>query len=214
MSRFRLVLLSLFAAFVLSSAGSGSASASCGGGTGWVYCNSVGKEIGSPPAEILGKSGIGVLEAKIGGAAVRAECKHGILKGQLELLGKRKGFGLGFECKVVEPAGCLMNETLEGNAEGQLIGPMGTPREEFTGSGAEERFATVTIAACAIAGTYSVTGKQICELPKAEESLVEHEIVCKKSGSKLKVGLEPVTMSSTAKATLTSGEAWLVMLGS
>jgi hypothetical protein len=85
----------------------------------------------------------------------------------------------------------------------------------ITGTRSGEELTTLTIAggSCIIAGTYTVSGLQTVELPSGKTSLVEHEIVAKKSGSKLKLGTESVSLSSTAKVHLASGSSWLIMSG-
>jgi hypothetical protein len=208
MSYPRLVLLGLLAGLAFSAVASAPASAACGATpfTHFVFCTDGGKEIGSPVAEVLGTSGVGLFEGKIGGASVKAECKSGFLQHSLlELLGKSKGVGFGKECKVLNPAECKIDENLGGQATGELIGKLekpGKPEVEFTGAGAGEEFLTVAVTGCSLAGEYKITGKQRCELPKAEEFLVEHEVVCKKSGSKLKLGVETASVSGTAKGKL------------
>jgi hypothetical protein len=82
-----------------------------------------------------------------------------------------------------------------------------------TGPGEELTTYTVAGAACSVAGTYKLTGLQTVEFPSGEISLVEHEIVAKKSGSKLKLGTEPLSLSSKAKVHLASSSSWLIMLG-
>lgn len=208
MSYPRTVLLGLLAGLAVSAVTSAPASAACGATpfTHFVFCTDGGKEIGSPVVEVLGTSGIGLFESHIGGVGVKAECKSGFLQHSLlESLGKSKGIGFGKECKVLNPAECKINESLGGQATGELIGKpekSGKPEVEFTGAGSEEEFLTVTLTGCSLAGEYRIVGKQRCELPKAEEFLVEHEVVCKKSGSKLKLGVETASASGTAKGKL------------
>jgi hypothetical protein len=83
------------------------------------------------------------------------------------------------------------------------------------GAGPSEEFTTITISgsSCVVANTYTVTGLQTIELPGGETALGEHEFVAKKSGSKIKLGAEPASVSTSAVVHLTSGGAFLIMLG-
>ena len=96
------------------------------------------------------------------------------------------------------------------------------PEAAFAGTGSNEEIYNLTIehetSACPIpAGGYKITGKQETEIPNAEESLNEHEIVAKKSLSDLKVGGNEASLSATDKVKMSSSHggslAWYVGLG-
>ncbi len=104
---------------------------------------------------------------------------------------------------------------------GKLEKP-GKPKAVFTGTGPDEEFAAIAIehasSECPIsAGSYKITGKQDAELPEAESSLAEHEVVAKKTLSDLKIGGNEVTLSATDKVKLSSSHdgssTWYVGLG-
>jgi hypothetical protein len=216
MSRLKFVLLSMFAVLAVGAFASASASAedSCTTGTKSLFCFHTNKPIHSE--EVLGTSGVSKLEGKVGGAALKVECADDKFTGLLELLGASKGLIEFLTCSVTEPGSCTVNQPIFAQFTDQLSSGVMPATDLFTGSaGAGEEFTTLTIAGtgCSVPGKYQVTGLQTVELPKGEESLVNHEVVAKKAGSKLKLGVETASFSSTAIVHLASGLAWLVMLG-
>jgi hypothetical protein len=215
MSLLRPILLALSTALSFSALASTPALAACSdGGTRSVFCFQNNNEIRSE--EALGTSGVSKLEAKIGGAALRIECANGKGSGLLEALGAGKGLSELSTCSVTEPANCTVSQPILVKGVGQLSTGMMPATGLVTGAAGAEEFTTLTVAGtgCSVPGSYQVTGLQTVELPKGEESLVEHEVVAKKAGSKLKLGVESASFSSTAKVHLASGLAFLVMLGS
>jgi hypothetical protein len=226
MSRFKLVLLSVVTAVALSAITSASASAKpCkeAGSNRWVFCYDGGEEIGTPAQEILGVSHLSLLEGTIGTTAAKFHCPKDDFTAKLGLLGAvTGGLILFLGCTVIKPAtGCTLNPTtIHAQFTGQLIGHPNAAEVEFTGSknvGTKE-FAALTIegAACAIPGTFAVTGTQKCALPAFGTALVIHDIDCKKSGSGLKLGGNVASFSSLALVHLGSphiGLAWSVDLG-
>jgi|HubBroStandDraft_4_1064222.scaffolds.fasta_scaffold34782_2 hypothetical protein len=233
MSRTRLISLGVLAALVLSGivltpalAGGGK----CGepGFTHWVFCyGSSNEEMGSPVQKISGTDGVSILEGKIGGSTAKVECKKGTFGAEIGLSGTGKGTDHFSECKLLKPTACRLTTAEEENIQGSftavLIGKLevpGKPEAEFTGSGTSEEITTIEIenktSECADAGNYSISGKQDLELPEAEKKLVEHEFAAKKTGSNLKLGGEPASLSSTAKLKLLSpheGATWYIGLG-
>jgi hypothetical protein len=229
MSRVRLMLLGLLAAVAVYAVGPAAASAEqkkCKAGLPHlVFCYDNGVEIGTPVQAVAGLSGLSLLAATVGGTEVKIHCKKDDFSGELELLGKNKGEILFLECKLVKPTTCTLTATEETdihvNVLSQLVGAAGAPEVNFAGAGAGEKFVEITLtgASCpeGLSKTFEVTGNYTCELPKGEESLVEHEVVCKKMvGLKLKFGANEATFSSTANihlATTNVGLGWFVGLG-
>jgi hypothetical protein len=215
MSWLRLILTGLSAAVTLTAVASTSASAEvplCKEGEPTLAVCSGSHQLGSPPVPFSGTGGVSLVAATIGGAEVKLECKIFEVKGNFTLLGQGEGSIVLFECKMILPANCKLTapeeEKIEMKSIGAMIGTMGSAKVEFTGQGPGEQFYMIEIPSgggCAIAGKYTVTGKQDCELPKIEEELVEHEVICKKSGSKLKAGTEAVTISGKSQNVHTTG---------
>ena len=220
MLRFRLVLLSLFAVSVVGALASASASAdSCAGGTQSVFCFSNNTPIHTE--KILGEGGLTLLAGKVGVTETRFDCTHDLLNATLRLLGLATGEFDFLGCTVEKPAGqgCTLGEgvhkLISMQVHLQLSSGLMPATGLITGAGSGEELTSYTVAgaSCSIAGTYKLTGLQTVEFPSGETSLVEHEIIAKKSGSKLKLGTETLSLSSKAKVHLASGSSWLIMLG-
>lgn len=217
MTRFRLVMLGLLTALAVSSAASASASAaSCSGGTVWLFCNDAGTVLTSGGAEGLG--GLAVLASKVGTTEVKIEWPkvdvevYFIIPPGVFIVRVRFLFG-----KVVKPANCVLSAAAEREISATGEGTLETGSTALLkGLGAGQELTSIALegSGCSVAGTYTLTGKQHLELPEGEVTLVEHEIVAKKAGSELKFGVEPASLSNTSKVKLSSGLAWLTMLGS
>ena len=231
MPRSRLIPLGLLAAFGLSAVVLTPALAEpkkCGvpNPTHWAFCYGNGEEMGSQKAE--GSGGTAVLVATIG-AEARFECEGSTLVAELESSGKGKGTITLHKCKETKPEHCRLTAAEEKEIElhfaESLVGVVKkgeAPEAEFAGTGSGEEIYNLTIedetSGCTIpAQSYKVTGKQGAELPKAEESQTEHEVVAKKSLSNLKVGGNEASLSSTDKVKLSSSHggswAWYIGLG-
>lgn len=215
MSRFRLVLLSMFAVLAVCAMGAGSAPAACNVNSGkFVFCNHTGGELGTPVALLLALGLPAIWEAKIGGAAFAIECKTVHIDITILLLGRTRGSLLYLECKVPNPAGCTVESTVEAKFNDLLVGVMGKPEDLLEGAGPGEELTKFNIGVCALAGVYTLTGLQLVEISNGEESLAEHLFVAKKSGSKWKLGTEIATYSGIAHdLRLESGLPWSVLLG-
>jgi hypothetical protein len=161
--------------------------------THWVFCYSNKEEIGNPVQKVSGMGGVSILVGTIG-VEVKFECKENDFAAELELTGKAKGTTTLLKCKETKPAHCKLvaaeEKEIKIRLTESLIGKLekpGKPEAEFTGAGiGEELFS------------------------------VEHEIVAKKSGSKLKIGSNEATLSSAAKVKLLSpheGLGWYFGLG-
>jgi hypothetical protein len=228
MSRTKLILLALLAVFVLSAfvlvPALASGGAKCGetGFTKWVFCyGSTSEEIGSPVQKISGTDGASVMEAKIGGSTAKIECKKGALEAEIELSGVGKGTDHFSECTLVKPAVCRITTAEEENIQGSFTAILiGKSEVEFTGSGGGEEVTGIEIenktSECADAGSYLIKGKQDIEITEPEKKLTEHEFIAKKTGSNMKLGSEPASMSVTSKVKLLpphEGGTWYVGLG-
>jgi hypothetical protein len=230
MSRTRLMILALLATFVLSAVVLTPALAEpkkcAAGSTHWVFCYNNNEEMSSQKVE--GSGGKAVLASTIGGEA-KFECETSTLTAELESLGKGKGTITLHTCKETKPEHCRLTEAEETEIKLPFVESLtseykkGVPPEAaFAGTGSGEEIYNLMIehesSACPIpAGKYKITGKQETELPNAEESLTEHEIVAKKSLSDLKVGGNEASLSATDKVKMSSSHggslAWYVGLG-
>jgi hypothetical protein len=219
MSRFKLIVLSMFAVLAVGAVASASASAdTCSGGTKSIFCFDNNTPIHNE--RVLGESGLSVLASTVGITEVKLHCTHDLFNATLKLLGLATGEIDFLGCTVEKPANCTVggvNKLILANFHLQLSEGLmpATGLATGTGTGVPEEFAKITIAgaSCSVANSYTISGLQTVEFPKGEESLVEHEVVAKKAGSKLKLGAEPASFSSTAKVHLASGLAFLIMLG-
>jgi hypothetical protein len=230
MSRTRLMILALLAVFGVSAVVLPSALAEpkkCAtGSTHWVFCYNSGEEMSKQLVE--GSGGKAILASTIGGEA-KFECETSTLVAELDSLGKGGGTLTLHTCKETMPEGCKLSaaekteiklafaETLSGEYKKGV-----PPEAAFAGTGENEEIYNLMIehetSACPIpGGKYKITGKQETELPNAEESLTEHEIVAKKSLSDLKVGGNAASLSATDQVKMSSSHggssAWYVGLG-
>jgi len=220
--------LALLAAFALSAVVLAPALAEpkkCGvpSPTHWAFCYGSGEEMVNQKAE--GSGGTAILVATIGGEA-KFECESSTLVAELESSGQGKGTLTLHKCSELKPKHCKLTAAEEKEIKlaftESLVGKLEKGKSEtvFTGTGPSEEIYNLTIEEetneCMIAGSYKVAGKQGAELPSAESSLVEHEVVATKLLSKLKVGSNNASLSSTDKVKLLSpheGSSWYVGLG-
>jgi hypothetical protein len=230
MSRTRLILLALLAVFAVSAVVLPSALAEpkkCStGSTHWVFCYNNNEEMSLQKAE--GSGGKAILASTIGGEA-KFECETSTLVAELEASGKGKGTITLHTCKETKPEHCRLTAVEEKAIELPFVESLTSEYKKevpveaaFAGTGSNEEIYNLTIehetSACPIpTGGYKITGKQETELPNAEESLTEHEIVAKKSLSDMKVGGNAASLSATDQVKLSSSHdgssAWYVGLG-
>ena len=230
MSRTRLMILALLAAFAVSAIVLTPALAEpkkCAtGSTHWVFCYNNNEEMSSQKVE--GSGGKAILASTIGGEA-KFECETSTLTAELESLGKGGGKLTLHTCKETKPEHCKLTAAEESEIKLTFAESLASefkkevpPEAAFAGTGSGEEIFDLGIehetSACPIpTGSYAITGKQGTELPKAEESLAEHEIVAKKSLSNLKVGGNEASLSATDKVKMSSSHggssAWYVGLG-
>jgi hypothetical protein len=227
MARIRLMLLSVLAVLAFGALASVSASASdktCpqekGKELNWCVEGVVVSEDSTiKEAPVEGTSGVSVLEGTVLGVKTKVECAEDEFKGILEDSGADSGEIKFKNCKVIEPENCKVKEPIEFSFISQLVleepgarasvefwGPTGGEGKE------EEEFVSLTFTekpACAIAGTAAVKGSQTCELDKtnaeAWKENTTHKVICKTSGSELKLGTAKAKFSSTATIKLVSG---------
>jgi hypothetical protein len=230
MSRTRLMILALLAVFVVSAVVLPSALAEpkkCAtGATHWAFCYNNNEEMSNQKAE--GSGGKAILASTIGGEA-KFECQTSTLVAELESLGKGKGTITLHNCKETLPEHCRLTEAEETEIKLPFAETLSSeykkgvpPEAAFAGTGSGEEIFDLTIehetSACPIPiASYTITGKQETELPKAEESLNEHEIVAKKSLSDMKIGGNSASLSATDQVKMSSSHggslAWYVGLG-
>ena len=231
MSRTRSISLSVVGALVLSGvvlvpAAVGGPKTCGSASTNWVYCYGNNEEMSKQLVE--GSGGAAALTATIGGGEAKFECKTSTLTAELESSGKGGGRIALHECSESKPKHCRLTAAEEKEIElpfaESLTGKLEAGKAEavFTGTGPAEEIYDITLEAetgeCTDAGSYSITGKQGTELPGAETSAEVHEIVATKSLSKLKIGGNSASLTSTDKVKMSSSHGgsldWYVGLGS
>jgi hypothetical protein len=229
MSRTRLMILALLAVFGVSAVVLPSALAEpkkCAtGSTHWVYCYNNNEEMSKQLVE--GSGGKAILASTLGGEA-KFECETSTLVAELDSLGKGGGTLTLHTCKEAMPEHCKLSAAEAKEIELAFTMSLNEykkgvlPEATFAGTGAGEEIYNLMIehetSACPIpSGKYKISGKQETELPSAEESLTEHEIVAKKSLSNLKVGGNEASLSATDKVKMSSSHGgsllWYVGLG-
>lgn len=167
-----------------------------------------GKQV-TEATNVEGTSGHSLLASKVGAVEVKVECAKDTETGTVEAGGKGSATLDLKECSVTKPANCSIPALIEGKLKSKLAGVSGSEDEfEPVTSGGAITEVTISGASCSIVGTYALTGSQTCELPEIGVEKKEHEIVCKKAGSKLKFGLEPASFSSVEMIKLVSGKTW------
>jgi hypothetical protein len=238
--RTRLVVASLLAALavgVVASALATEPPAKCGGKVEKTpdYCVA-GFELenakGEPVSEnVEGTSGVSILKATVATVKTEIECKKGKSSGSIKdgaggTVGKSKVLDTFEECKLLKPTNCKLTASNENKIEtAELVGSLALTagRAEDKLEAPESAFVVVSIEgkenSCVIAEpekpqTFSVTGSQLCEIDKAnteaETEALTHKIICKTSGSSLKIGGNPAEMTSESTVKLTSGKKWSV----
>jgi hypothetical protein len=214
MFRFKALFVGVFAAFALGAAASGPALAdTCTGGNHFVFCTFPGNEPIHSLA-FVGTGGLWLFSSKVGATEVKLHCPDSTLSGTLQLLGLALGEISFLGCLAEKPANCTIPSLILAIFHLQATA---TSKGLLTGhkTGATQEFTNVTLSgsSCAIANNYTITGTQEVEFPFGVEGLVNHEIVARKSGSKLKFGAENASMSFSSSIHLDSDELWLIMAG-
>jgi hypothetical protein len=236
--RVRLILLGLLAVLAVSLVASASATeppAKCGGKVEKTpdYCvagfeleNAKGEPVS---AEVEGTNGVSIFKATIASTTAEVECKKGKSSGSIEdgvggTVGKSKVVNTFEECKLLKPANCKLTATNENKIKtaelagrlvltaGRLEDKLAPPESGFADISIEGKENSCVIAEPEKPKTFEVTGSQLCEIDKAnteaEAEVVSHKIICKTSGSSLKIGTNPAEMISEATVKLISGKKW------
>jgi hypothetical protein len=234
-----LILLGVLAAVAASAVGSASASAAvCGAVTAapdWCEEGVPNHELASPEA-VDGTSGESILKGTIAAARVRIKCASDKLTGKVEdgaaeSVGKSKEGKITFEtCTLVEPANCKLTAAQEtsiatNNLKDKLVltGAGKRIEDEFEPEPPATAFATIAIegkeASCVIAAVgevkeFPVTGTQLCEVDgsnAAAETFAEtHKVICKTTGSKLKLGGNNASFTSEAAVAFNLDQKWAI----
>jgi hypothetical protein len=237
MSRTRLILLGLLAVLAVSLVATAFATeppVKCGGKvlTTPDYCaggfeleNSKGEPISE---KVEGTNGSSILKATIASTTAEIKCENGKSTGTIEdgaagTVGRSKVIDTFKECKLLKPANCKLtatNETAIKTAELQGTLALTAGRIEDKVAPPEGGFADISIegkeSSCVIAEverpkTFEVTGSQLCEIDKgnaeAETETEKHKLICKTSGSGLKIGSNKAEMTDEATVVLTGAKA-------
>jgi len=235
MSRTRLILLGLLAvvavgAVIASTSGAEPPAASCTAVTSApAYCVA-----GVPPAspeKFEGtNSGEATLKATVSMVKTEIKCESGKSKGTIEdgaagTVGKSVVTDTFEGCKLIKPTDCKLSapdekeiETAElkgelGLTAGRVEDKLESKTSAFAPIGIEGKESSCVISHVGEVKTFSVTGSQLCEVDSsnsaAEKEEPTHKIICKTSGSSLKVGGK-AEITSEAAVKLTSGKDWSV----
>ena len=166
-------------------------------------------------SSVLGTGGTAVFASHLGGSEAKFECPSNDFNVTLESLGAGTGLILFLGCKETAPVGCELSAKQEKEIDVRFTAQLESATlATLTGSKGGSEFTTLEIVGCSLAGNYTVTGSQMVEIPEGGTSKVDHEVIAKKSQSKLKLGVELASFSSTTNnAMLSGGLAWLVMSG-
>ena len=182
MVRIRLLLAAILAALSIAAVGSATAYAAH-------EFKVEGKTVTGNTVELHGSllAHKQVLKGKLAGITAEVECLHILGLGLIN--GKKVEGKLEYkECELLKPKKCpAIIKNLSVN--GELVGEEGKPNVLVTSKLEKELFTELTFEKCSgVEGPFSIEGSQECELPKASTELVEHSVVCKTTGSKLKFG--------------------------
>ena len=236
MSRLRLILLSVLAVFAVAGVASASASAVefqiCKeAGAGHKYeseyqCEQ--EELGAGNWEWVGIteavkaegiSGPSLLSATVGGAKLMIECKKDSFAGTLESAGKSSKAVIKYEeCAITGSwaTKCEVETTL---TTGELKDALSVVATRIVDTFEPEATNFISIVVkkrtgqtCSIETTYPITGSQQCEVDKhtaeAESGKLGHELICKTTGSNLKLGANVATYRGTALIWLMNRHYW------
>ncbi len=234
MSRTRLILLGLLAVVAVGVIASTSGAEPPAGTcvtvtTAPAYCVA-GVPPASPEKFTSTNSGESILKATVSTVKTEIKCEVGKSKGTIEdgavgTVGKSTVTDTFEECKMIKPANCKLSagdeeEIKTSELKGELALTSGRIEDKlesktgvFAGVGIEGKESSCVIAEVGIPKTFNVTGSQLCEVDSsntgAETEAATHKIICKNSGSSLKVGGK-AEITSEATVKLTSGKNWSV----
>ena len=236
MSRTRLILLGLLAALAAGVVASASAEppppTSCTSVTSApAYCVA-GAPLASGSTEKFDGTNVGeaTLKATVGMVKTEIKCATGKSKGTIEdgaagTVGKSAVTDTFETCKMIKPSNCKLSagdeeaiETAPLKGELAMTGSriedkLESKTSAFAGISIEGKESSCMISHVGEVKTFSVTGSQLCEVDgsnsAAEKEEPTHKIICKTSGSSLKVGGK-AEITSEAAVKLTSGKDWSV----
>lgn len=158
--------------------------------------------------ESMTTKGIAKMEVEIGGTKTTVICKTNKGKGEWETGGKGNGEITFEECSLEKASSCSV-ANIKLKFSSQLIGTAPSIEDEYKPA-SPPVFVEVEIKgeACIFKGKYQVEGTQVCKLPKQTEQIVEQEIECTPSGSKLTLAKNPAKLTSTDGLELESKVKW------
>lgn len=195
------------------------------------YCIA-GVPLVSASEEVEGTGGISILKATVSSTTAEVECQKNKSSGFIEggvagALGKSKTT-ITFEvCKLLTPTNCKLTaadakeiETTELMGELELSGGKILDKIEpktgaaFAGisiEGKETKEPTCVIAEVGRPKTFNVTGSQLCEVnaskAEAETETEKHKLICKDTGSSLKLGGNKAEVADEATVELSGAKA-------
>lgn len=225
MSRVRLLLLTVLAAFAVGALASASASAFVvelckneGAGHGKykdAHCELTGgleeyEWLAIPNGtEILDSTGLSTLKSVVVGKKLDIDCTKSKSKGTLNTNGLNLDTTVFEECQLYEIGTsttllCVL-PNIETKLHSELVGVLTTPEEKFV---PESGTIFATIKLCGALGTIKVEGEITCQLPGAATSALAHDISCVEADKGLKVGKEEAFFITLASVTLENGAAW------
>jgi len=175
-------------------------------------------------------SGASILKATVSMVKIEIRCEVGKSKGNIEggaggTVGKSTVTDTFEGCKMIKPTNCKLTATSEkeiktaelkgelGLTAGRVEDELESKTSAFAGVGIEGQETSCVISHVGEEKTFSVTGSQLCEVDSsnsaAEKEEPTHKIICKTSGSSLKIGGK-AEITSEATVKLTSGKDWSV----
>jgi len=188
--------------------------------------NSKGESISE---KFEGTNGESVLKASIGSVNTEIKCTKGKSSGTIEngtggTVGKSKAKITLETCKLLKPANCKLTPEAENVIKTtELMGSLALtagrvedklePKEggAFAGISIEGENSSCVIAEVEKPKTFNVTGSQLCEVDssnaQAETETEKHKLICKFSGSSLKLGENKAEMSDEATVALSGAKA-------
>lgn len=226
------VLVAIIVGVVASASAEPPPPTACKAGGTPSYCVE-GVALVSASEKITGtNSSASILKAMVANVAAEIKCASGKSTGSIEggtagTAGKSKIRDTFEGCKLLKPANCKLTAEDETDMEtAELLGGLtlgGSRIENKWESKSGGSFASIGIEgenpSCVIAGvgtpeTFAITGSQLCEIDSsntaAETEAASHKIVCKTTGSSLKLGSSKAEMTSEATIKLTSGKNWSI----
>jgi hypothetical protein len=208
MSRVRVALLSMLAAFAVSAVASASASAT--------HAYLIEQTEITSSEVIEDDSYASQLEGKVAGLPIYIECSEDLSSGVIKPKGEST-FEIKFSnCFIVENSkgkmvfetACEVKEPIVAAGKDQLIEHS---VDEFKGEGTEEKFVEnleIKGTKCVLNGKYVVKGSQLCATIHAEFEKVIHNLDCTPSGSKLKFAGEAAQFFGEEQVKLASQKVW------